>query len=307
MKSRILVTGSLALDTIRTDEHFVKESVGGSVTYFSHAASIFSDVSVVAVAGSDFPRDFLKSMEQRGIDVSNIEIRDDRKSFHWTGSYENDFNEAETIDTELGVFAEFKPKLLDHQRKIGTLFLANIDPDIQLSLIAQSEASLIGADSMNYWISSKRDSLGKVLEKCNILFLNETEARMLSGRKKIFEAGRAILDMGPDAAVIKQGHYGVTLFYKDIYLPIPVYPTFNVIDPTGAGDSFAGGFMGYIARKNNVISEENLRGALVVGTITASYNIEGFSLSVLSKITIDDIKRRSAEFAKMLCISPNLD
>ncbi len=305
MKSSILVTGSLALDTIKTDKHFVAHTVGGSVIYFSHAANIFTQVSVVAVAGNDFPEEFIGLMSERGIDVSNIEIRKDKKSFHWEGSYENDFNEAETLNTELGVFADFNPMLSEREKKIKTLFLANIDPDIQLSVIEQSEAELIGLDSMNLWIETKRESLEKVIKKCNILFLNETESRLLTGCRKNYEVGQAILDMGVEVAVIKQGHYGVNLFYKDLYFPLPVYPTRNVIDPTGAGDSFAGGFMGYLSRKENKINEENLKTALAVGAVTASLNIEGFSLDILSKISIDDIKERLLFFSKMLCLNPD--
>jgi len=299
MNKGILVTGSLALDTIKTDSSSVEKAVGGSVIYFSLSAQFFSDVSMVAVAGDDFPIDFLEEMSKKGIDVSNVEIKEGEKSFHWIGSYEKDFNEAETIDTQLGVFATFDPKLSESQKTIDTLFLANIDPELQLSVIEQSSASIIGSDSMNLWINIKKESLLKVVEKSDIIFINETEARLLTGKRKIYEIGEDLLKIGPTAAVVKQGSYGCTLFFKDYYISYPVFPTKNVVDPTGAGDSFAGGFMGYLSSRNNELTVENLKAAAIAGTVMASYNIEGFSLEKLSSLTKEDVLKRYREFLEI--------
>lgn len=303
MKKGILVTGSLALDTIKTDKDFAKDIVGGSVIYFSHAASLFTDVSLVAVAGDDFPVKFLKNMMQRNIDTTKVEIIKGKKSFHWSGSYEEDINEAKTLDTQLGVFGDFNPQLDHSQKDYETLFLANIDPDLQLSVISQSKAKLIGADSMNLWINIKRDALKKVISKSHILFINETEGKLLTGKKKIYEIGQAVLGMGPKIAVIKQGSYGSSVFYKNLFFSLPIYPTTKVVDPTGAGDSFAGGFMGYLTSQGCKINEKNLRHALAVGTVMASFNVEGFSLNVLSAITISDFKKRFKKYAGNLELS----
>ncbi len=300
MTKQILVTGSFALDTIMADGVKIEKTVGGSVIYFSHAARFFAPISIVAVAGKDFPLDFLTAMENRGIDVSNIEIIQDKKSFHWVGSYEEDYNEALTLDTQLGVFGEFNPILSDNQKKMETLFLANIDPELQLSVINQSNATFIGCDSMNLWINTKRETLLKVLSKSNVVFINETEAKLLTKKKRIFDIGDTLLELGPQVAVVKQGTYGSSLFYKGHYVSFPVFPTRKVKDPTGAGDTFAGGFMGYMASVDNELTLENLKTALAVGTITASINIEDFSLNRLSTITLCDIKERYIKFRKHL-------
>ncbi len=302
MKKGIVVTGSLALDSIKTDSAFIDRAVGGSVIYFSHAARLFTPVSLVAVAGEDFPVDFLGEMNDRGIDVSNVKIEEGKKSFHWQGSYENDFNEAETLATELGVFADFNPQLTPEQVDTETLFLANVDPEIQLAVLEQTKSTFVGSDSMNLWINTKRDTLKKVLSRSNVVFMNETEGRLLTEKKKIFDVGRAVLDLGPDVAVIKLGNYGAALFWDEFYLQLPVYPTTDVVDPTGAGDSFAGGFMGYLSSKGNELNENNLRNALAMGTITASFNIEAFSLERLNTVTKSDIEARFNHFASLLKI-----
>ena len=294
----ILVVGSIAFDAIETPFGRTEKAIGGSATYFSVAASSFVPVQVVGIVGEDFGADEMSVFEGRRIDTSGIE-RVEGKTFFWSGSYGFDLNVANTRDTQLNVFASFRPKLPEHFRKPDVLFLANIDPELQLDVLEQIERPrLVALDTMNFWISSKREALEKVIKAVDMMIVNEGEVRQLTGEHNLVRGARELLKMGPRTIVIKRGEYGVLMVMSDRIFAAPAYPLEDVFDPTGAGDTFAGGFLGYLTACDT-ISELSIRRALVFGSVVASYNVEAFSLDRLRTITRDDIQRRYVEFRQL--------
>jgi sugar/nucleoside kinase (ribokinase family) len=295
--NQVLVVGTVALDDVETPFGKKENALGGSAVYFSWANSFFSSVSMVGVIGEDFPNQHLNLLDQRGIDIQALK-KINGKTFHWEGKYEYDLNTAHTLKTDLNVLADFDPELLPYQRDIKYLFLANIDPVLQLKVAKEmNEPKVIATDTMNYWIESKREDLLKVLKITDYLLVNDAEARQLGEESNLIAACRKILSWGPKVIIVKQGEYGVTMFYHDDskekiqVFAAPSIPLETVIDPTGAGDSFAGAFMGYLASQKK-INEKTIRSAVAMGSVVASFTVEGFSLDALKEVEMEDIKKR---------------
>ena len=294
----IAVVGSIGLDTIRTPAGRVEDVLGGSAAYFSLAALHFLPVSLVAVVGRDFPADARALLEHPELDLSGLEVADGR-TFRWEGVYSADMNSRETLRTELNVFEQFKPKLPERTRALKNVFLANIDPTLQQDVLGQlKQPQLVLADTMNYWIHSKRDELLKILRQVRMLIINEEEAREITGEALTHKAARAILSLGPETVVVKQGEHGAFLQSSGEYFSCPAVPIETVVDPTGAGDSFAGGFVGALARMGRV-NDRNLRRAVVYGAVLASFTVEGFGVSGLLRATREEILSRAEGIAAM--------
>jgi sugar/nucleoside kinase (ribokinase family) len=294
----IVVVGTVAFDTVETPFGKGENVLGGSATYFSTSASFFSDVSLVAVVGEDFPEEHLQFLRSREIDLQGLQ-RLPGKTFHWTGKYGYDLNEAQTLDTQLNVLLEFKPQLPETYRDTDVLFLANIDPELQLEVLDQvKNPRLVACDSMNFWISSKPAALKEVIKRVNIVIINEGEARMLTGEPNLIKAARQIIGLGCKRLVVKRGEYGVLMFTSDSVFAAPAYPLEEVFDPTGAGDTFAGGFIGYLANTGD-LSEEGIRQALVFGSVMASFNVEDFSLERLKRLEYQEIETRYRSFRQL--------
>jgi sugar/nucleoside kinase (ribokinase family) len=295
----LLVVGSVAYDNVETPFGKVKGVIGGSAMYSSVSASFFHPVNLVAVVGEDFPKNEIDFLISRGINTSGLTVSKG-KTFSWEGKYGYDLNEAHTLDTQLNVFKDFNPILPDNFKGSEYVFLGNIDPVLQYSVIKQiKNPKLTAIDTMNHWIKEKKDDVIKAMSLVDIVIINEAEARQLSGEYNILKASKIILSFGPKYLVVKRGEYGVLLFYKDHIFSLPAFPLEIVKDPTGAGDSFAGGFMGYLARVGN-LDPENLRKAVVIGTIMASINVEDFSLNRFKSIKSKDITDRLLHFHKVL-------
>jgi sugar/nucleoside kinase (ribokinase family) len=287
----IVVVGTVAFDTVETPFGRGENVLGGSATYFSTSASFFTDVSLVAVVGEDFPEEHVQFLQSRDINTDGLQ-RIPGKTFHWTGRYGYDLNEAQTLDTQLNVLMDFKPNLPESYRNAEILFLANIDPDLQMEVLEQvRNPRLIACDTMNFWISSKPESLKKVLQKVDIVIINEGEARQFTGEANLVKAARQIISLGCKRLVIKRGEYGVLMFTADTVFAAPAYPLEEVFDPTGAGDTFAGGFMGYLANSGD-LSEEGIRQAIVFGSVMASFNVEDFSLDRMKRLEYREIEAR---------------
>ena len=299
-KPSVLVVGSVAVDWVITPRAEREESIGGAATFFAMSASYFSNVRLVGVVGEDFPKQGLEDLEARGVDLDGLEINPEGKTFRWKGKYHDNMNGRDTLDTQLGVFEAFDPKLPENYRETEYLFLANIVPALQLQVLEQMKTrpKLVGLDSMNLWIDIARDDLVKVIEKVDVLTINEEEAMQLTGEHNLVKAAKAIRDMGPQSLVIKRGEYGALLFHDDEIFSAPALPLEEVVDPTGAGDSFAGGFMGYLARGVEPTGE-SLRTAMIYGSVLASYNVEGFSYDTMKNLSIDDIQSRFARFSRL--------
>ncbi|MGB8930839.1 MAG: PfkB family carbohydrate kinase [Anaeromyxobacteraceae bacterium] len=290
----LLVVGSVALDTLETPFGRRADVLGGSASYFATCSSFFLPTRVVAVVGEDFPAEHVEFLSSREIDLAGL-VRRPGRTFRWSGRYEFDLNTAHTLDTQLNVFAEFKPELPEHFRDSAYVFLGNIDPDLQRQVLDQVRAPrFVAMDTMNYWIASKRESLLQTIRRVDTLFVNDAEARQLAGEHNVVKAAKAILRMGPRAVVIKRGEYGAAFFSGEEVFIASAFPLPAVFDPTGAGDSFAGGFMGYLAKSGR---EERgvLRRAIVLGSVLASYVVEQFSLDRLRTLTSDEILKRYAE------------
>jgi sugar/nucleoside kinase (ribokinase family) len=294
----LLVVGSVAFDSVKTPFGEADDVLGGSATYFSTAASYFTDVSVVAVVGSDFPDKHLTFLKSRKIDIEGIE-KTEGKTFRWKGEYGYDLNEARTLDTQLNVFQSFKPKLPESYKNKNVVFLANIDPDLQREVLEQvNNPSLVACDTMNFWIEGKKDSLLKTLKMVDILLINDGEARELSGEPNLVKAANVIHSFGPKTLIIKQGEYGALMFKDARIFSAPAYPLESVFDPTGAGDSFAGGFMGYLSSTMN-FEDANMRKAIIFGSVMASYNVEAFSLDRIKSLDYPELESRFREFRKL--------
>ncbi|SJZ38296.1 Sugar or nucleoside kinase, ribokinase family [Trichlorobacter thiogenes] len=291
----IVVVGTVAFDTVETPFGKGENVLGGSATYFSTSASFFSDVSLVAVVGEDFPEEHVSFLKSREIDLQGLQ-RIPGKTFHWSGKYGYDLNEAQTLDTQLNVLLDFKPELPATYRNTDVLFLANIDPELQLQVLDQVEKPrLTACDSMNFWISSKPEALKEVMRRVDIVVINEGEARMLTGEANLVKAARQMINQGCKRLVVKRGEYGVLMFTADTVFAAPAWPLEEVFDPTGAGDTFAGGFMGYLANTGD-LSEEGIRQALVFGSVMASFNVEDFSLNRMKRLTYPEIEARYRSF-----------
>ena len=296
----VLVVGSVALDSVETPHGKIENALGGSAIYFSTAASFFTDVKMVGVVGEDFPQEHLDFLKARNVDLEGLK-RTSGKTFRWGGKYpEDDLNNAETLFTELNVFEDFDPDLPENYRNTPYLFLANINPELQLQVLQQVvNPKLIACDTMNLWINISRDALNRVLKKVDVLILNDTEAKDLIEENNLISAAKAIITEYSllDRVVIKKGGHGAISLTKDEYFVAPAYPLEAVVDPTGAGDSFAGGFMGYLASTDN-LSEKGIRKAIIYGTVMASFNVEDFSLNRMRTLTKPEIEERFAELRK---------
>jgi sugar/nucleoside kinase (ribokinase family) len=297
--AELLVTGTLALDNVRTPFGQVEDALGGSATFFAYAASFFTEVRLVAVIGRDFPKEHLDLLTARGVDLAGVQVTDG-ETFRWTGEYGYDLNEARTLDTRLGVLADFRPELPDRFRRTGFVFLANLDPDIQLDVLRHMERPRLAAlDTMNFWIRGKREALRRVLGEVDALLVNDAEARMLAEEPNLIKAARTILGWGPRIVVVKRGEYGALMATEGRFFFVPAYPVESVFDPTGAGDTFAGGFMGVVARAG-IVDELTLRRAIVYGSVVASFTVEDFSLNRLRRLTHGEIEERYRAFREMM-------
>ncbi|MGH7817862.1 MAG: PfkB family carbohydrate kinase [Candidatus Binatia bacterium] len=294
----VLVVGTVAFDSIETPFGSAERVLGGSASYFALGASFFAPVRVVGVIGKDFPQDYLDLFTERKIDIDGIK-RDDGDTFHWRGRYHEDINQRDTIELNLNVLAGFVPKLPDNYRDAEYVFLGNIDPLMQMEVLNQlRRLKLVVLDTMDHWIRESQDELKKVLKRIEILVVNDSEARLLSGYDNIVKAARAILRMGPKMVLIKRGEYGVLQFSDSSVFATPAYPLEEVFDPTGAGDSFAGGLMGHLARTGDG-SEGGLRRAIVYGSVVASFTVEDFGVKRLTAVSLPEIEERYQRFVQL--------
>ncbi len=300
----IVIVGSVALDTVETPAGRVDEAVGGAATYASLAAALLTrPVSVVGVVGGDFPDEHLSMLQARGVDIGGIE-RAEGRTFRWVGRYHDDMVGRDTLDTQLNVFADFRPHIPEALRTESHLFLANIQPGLQFSVLDQMdrpEVTLL--DTMNFWITGALTELRRVMARVDVLVVNDEEARMLTGHRSIHEAGRALLDLGPRFAVVKKGEHGANLYGPDGLFLCPAYPVTDVVDPTGAGDSFAGGLIGSLAGAST-LSPESLRRAMVVGTAVASFCVEGFGVQGLLRADRAGLQERYQRLRELTGIPP---
>jgi sugar/nucleoside kinase (ribokinase family) len=298
----LLSIGTVAFDNIETPYGKVERVIGGACTYISIAASYFTnDLMISSIVGGDFPKRELKYLEGRGINLEGLEIKKEGKSFFWGGKYHDNMNKRDTIFTELNVLDDFDPVLPESYKKAKYLMLGNLTPDIQMQVINQmkKKPKLITLDTMNFWMDIAMPSLKKVLKKVDVLTINDEEARQLSGEYSLVKAAKKIFKMGPTYLIIKKGEHGAMVFYKDKIFFAPALPLTLVKDPTGAGDTFAGGFMGYLASVDKV-NFETIKTATIYGSVMASFCVEDFSIKRLKKITKADIKKRVKEFEKMV-------
>ena len=294
----IVVVGSVALDSIETPSGRADEVLGGSAAYFAVAASYFAPVNVVAVIGEDFPQDARAPLSAPNINLDGLEVGAGR-TFRWTGRYHENLNIRDTLDLQMNVVADFSPQLPAHYRRTPFVFLGNIDPGLQSQVLDQVDGPrLIGCDTISHWIENERAALEAVLKRVDVLIINDEEAGMLSGESNVVKSARKILDMGPKTLLVKRGEYGVVLFSPQSVFAVPAYPLEEVVDPTGAGDSFAGGFLGYVAESNDT-SEAGLRKAIVYGSVVASFTVEDFSLRRLRALSRDDIEQRYRQFVSL--------
>jgi len=291
----ILVVGTVAFDSIETPFGSAERVLGGSASYFAVAASFFSPVKIVGVIGQDFPQEYLTIFSGRGVDLEGLR-REKGETFHWRGRYHEDLNVRDTVELHLNVLSGFVPHLPESYRDAEYVFLGNIDPDMQMEVLRQlRRMRLVACDTMDHWILNSGVALRKVLRKIETLIINDSEARLLSGEHNIVRAARAILKMGPKVVLIKRGEYGVLQFSDSSIFGTPAYPLEEVFDPTGAGDSFAGGFMGYLARSGDH-SERGLRRSIVYGSVVASFTVEDFGLKRLTRLSLGEVEERYQRF-----------
>ncbi len=297
--SSLLVVGSVAFDSVETRAGKRTEVLGGAASYFSVAASFLAPVRLTAVVGTDFPEAHTKLLESHGVDLAGLE-RVAGRTFRWAGVYANDFSTRTTLDTQLNVFQDFRPKLPPAWASSEYVFLANIDPVLQLNVLEQtSKPKFVACDTMNFWIEGKRPDLMRLLPRVDMLLLNDEEARQLSGEANLPAAARAIRAMGPKAVVIKRGDAGALLFHEGGVFAAPAFPIEDVVDPTGAGDSFAGGFMGWMAREGTV-TPATIRTAMILGSVLASFSVEDFSLDRFRRLDLSQIRERFQAFTDLV-------
>jgi sugar/nucleoside kinase (ribokinase family) len=297
----VITVGSMAFDAIETPFGKVDKIVGGAATYIAYAASNFvTPVQQISIVGYDFPKEEMDELKKRGVQLDGVEIVPDKKSFFWSGKYHSDMNSRDTLITDLNVLADFKPVVPDSYQGAEFVMLGNLSPDVQLSVINQlkTKPKLIVMDTMNFWMDIALDGLKEVLKKVDVLLVNDGEARQLSGEYSLVKAARSILKMGPKYLIIKKGEHGALLFHGDHVFCAPALPLEEVFDPTGAGDTFAGGFIGYLAKTKD-ISFENMKTAIIVGSALASFCVEKFGPERLKEITKEDINTRLAEFVQL--------
>ena len=299
--SQILVVGSLAYDSIKTPVGSVEKTLGGSANYFSVAATVLSPVRVVGVVGDDYAAQDRKVLESRDVDLTGMKVTPG-KTFHWSGFYDDNLNEAQTLKTDLNVFADFDPVLPAHYKDSQFVFLANIDPTLQMKVLDQVQSPIYtGMDTMNFWIQSQKENLLKVIEKVDVLLINEGESKMLTGCSNGIAAAQALVKMGPEAVVIKRGEYGLILNHKDQGLfVLPAFPIAEVIDPTGAGDTFAGGFFGFLSHVGTRPQFEDLKKACFVGSTVASFTVQDFGLKGIMKVNKTELENRQLQYYKLL-------
>ena len=296
----VVVVGSIAFDAVKTPFGERERMLGGSAVHFSLAASFFTDVRVVGPVGDDFGAEEESVLTDRGINTEDIERVEGGETFFWRGHYEYDLNTAHTDDTQLNVFGDFQPKLSDASREADMLFLANIQPDLQREVREQcTGVRLAGLDSMNLWIETARDSLVRTISGVDMVFMNDAEIRMLTEHANLVRAAREVMAMGPRIVVAKQGEYGAALFTDEGFFALPAYPLETVMDPTGAGDSFAGGFLGYLASHDGATDEATLRRAMTYGSVLASFNVEEFGTERVSRLSREEIDDRYDELRGM--------
>ncbi len=297
----LTVVGSIAFDAVETPFGRRDRMLGGAATHFALAASFFDDVRAVGVVGEDFTDADRAVLTDRGVDVTDVEHVPGGKTFFWRGRYHHDLNSRDTLETQLNVFEHFQPKLSDASRSADVVFLANIQPDLQYEVRRQCrKARFVAMDSMDLWIDIARDSLVRTIESVDGLLLNDAELKMLTGRPTLLQAAREVMSWGPNVVVAKQGEYGAALFTESGFFALPAYPLETVLDPTGAGDSFAGGFMGYIAaHRDEELDDAILRRAMAYGTALASFNVEDFGTDRVSRLTAPEISERVAELARI--------
>jgi sugar/nucleoside kinase (ribokinase family) len=296
----VLVVGSLALDSIETPFGSAKDKVGGSATFISAAASYFSSpIRLVGVVGGDFPQEGIDFLERRNVDLEGLQVIREGKTFRWAGRYHYDLNERDTLSTDLNVFEKFDPVIPEKYRKNNIICLGNIDPVLQRRVLDQVEKPrFVVCDTMNYWIERKNEELRETLKQINVLILNDSEARLLSHEPNLFKAGRAIRQMGPSVVIVKKGEHGALLLTDQLVFSAPAYPMENIFDPTGAGDAFAGGFVGWLARTDDM-SEENLKRAVIYGSTLASFCVEKFGVDGLADLTYLSIQDRFRQFREL--------
>lgn len=301
----ILVVGSAALDTVETPFGSVEDALGGSAIYFSAAASYFAPVNLVAVVGDDFPREQIEFLKKKNVDFSGLEVASG-KTFRWGGKYGFDLNERDTLFTHLNVFEKFEPKIPDSYKNSEYIFLANIGPDLQMDVLKQIQApKLVALDTMNYWIGGNLPALRETLKRVDVLIINDSEVRQLANEANLVKASKIVQEMGPKTLIIKKGEHGALLITRNSFFWAPAYPLEIIYDPTGAGDTFAGGFMGYMARSDD-ISIDNLKRAVVFGSAMASFCVEKFSLERLKNLSDEEIRTRFKEFWQMTNFDPNV-
>ena len=301
----LLVVGSVALDSVETPFGKADEVLGGSATFFAASASLLSRVQVVGVVGDDYPMDALKVLERRGVDFAGLE-RAKGSSFRWRGRYRHDLNFAETLETHLGVFSHFHPKIPPQFRSASFVFLGNIDPRLQLDVLTQvNKPTLVACDTMNFWIESRRPDLVKLLGHVDAITLNDSEARQLTDCANLMKAAKWIMERGPSLVIIKKGEHGAFMFTPESVFFAPAFPLEEVFDPTGAGDSFAGGFMGYLARAGS-ISDANLRRAVIYGSAMGSFAVEKFSIDRLLEVDAQQLAARVAEFRSLVAFEEEM-
>jgi cytidine kinase len=296
----LVVVGSVALDSVETPLERRDNMLGGSAVFFSYAASFFTPVRLAGVVGDDWPAEHTEMLKLRGIDTAGLQVVRGSKTFRWRGRYFQNMNERETVDVQLNVMGQFDPVLPEHYRRCQFLFLANGSTKIQLKILDQCPgASLTVADTMDLWIRTEPAELAQLMRRIDGLVLNDSEAKLLTGEENLVRAGHRVREMGPSFVVIKKGEHGSMFFSEHETYVLPAFPTTDVVDPTGAGDSFAGGMMGYLAQQGN-FEPKTLKEAMAYGTLTASFTVEGFSLDGLRNIQRDDLDRRMAEYKRML-------
>ena len=294
----LIVLGTVALDHVKTPSGSKKDMLGGSAAHFSMSARLFTNVHLIAVVGQDFPERHLSFLKRKGIDLTSLKV-DAGKTFRWQGEYQKgDLNTALTLATELGVLQTYIPAAADHQRRIPNVFLANFDPDLQMKLLSTlHKPQLIGLDSMNLWIQHKCSSLKKLMKQVHLFVANDAEARALTGEGNLIKAAKSLSQMGPKMIVVKKGEHGVLFYSKNLMFSFPAYPVDKVVDPTGAGDTFAGALMGYLSKAGKV-DEKNLRKALLYATTLASFNVEGFGMAKTAPLTMVQVESRLRTLVK---------
>ncbi len=296
----LLVVGSVALDSVETPTERRNNVLGGAAVFFSYSASYFSPVKLVGIVGEDWPQEHTRLLQSRGIDTAGLHVVKGGKTFRWTGKYQPNMNDRDTLEVHLNVFGDFDPVLPADFRTSKFLFLANGSPIVQMKVLDQVDGAVLTvADTMDLWINIQNKELMQLLKRIDGLVVNDSEARLLTGDENLVRAGKQILKLGPKFVIVKKGEHGAMFFSEHETYVMPAYPTPNVVDPTGAGDSFAGGMMGYLAEKNS-FDPRTLKEALAYGILTASFTVEDFSLDRLKKIERADVERRMEDYRKML-------